>query len=410
MHQKYARWQKIHIEKAMKTRRVLLLNGGRQCGKTTLAKELISHDTTYRSLDDLALREFAQNDPHGFVVHPGKTLIIDEIQRAPNLLSAIKKMVDEDNRPGQYLLTGSANIQSLPTTTESLAGRVHKIRLRPLTQGEILGKSPLFLSKMFGQSFKDVTPSYDREQILQMAFRGGFPEPVRLDEKDRKDWYKDYITSLLERDLQDITKIHRQDSMRQLIEILAAWSSKLMDISAIQSGLSIQRQTVESYINALEALYLVERIKPWIKTDYARVGKQTKFFMTDCGLMSSILNWNIDQVRFDSDRAGKLIETFIFNELSAQIDANNNEYQLFHYRDREQREIDFLVEDNHGSLLGIEVKAGSTISAHDFRHMSWFKNNLAKERSFIGIILYTGAYPISYGDNMWAVPISNLWS
>lgn len=409
MQQKYARWQKHQIEKFIKTRRVLLLSGVRQCGKTTLAKELISNDTLYRSLDDLVLRQFAQNDPDGFITHTGKMLIIDEIQRAPSLLSAIKKMVDEDNRPGQYLLTGSSSLQSLPTATESLAGRIHKIRLRPLTQGEILGKDPLFLTKMFCQSFNDAKPFYAREQILQMAFRGGFPEPIRLAEKDRKDWYKDYVTSLLERDLQDITKIHRQDAMQKLIEILAAWSGKFMDISTIQSGLSIQRQTIESYINALEALYLVERLRPWTNTDYARIGKQTKLFMADCGLMRSILNWDIDQVRFDSDRSGKLIETFVFNELSAQVDVDNNEYQLFHYRDREKREIDFLVE-HKGSLLGIEVKAGSTINLHDFRHMRWFKNNLAKERPFIGIVLYTGAYSISFGDNMWAVPMSNLWS
>ena len=140
----YQRWQKSTLVKALKTRRVLLLNGPRQCGKTTLARQLVSMQTAYRTLDDLALRELAETDPHDFVKHSHKTLIIDEVQRVPALLSAIKMVVDENTRPGQYLLTGSANIQSLPGVKESLAGRIRKLRLRPLCQGELLGVKPIF--------------------------------------------------------------------------------------------------------------------------------------------------------------------------------------------------------------------------------------------------------------------------
>ena len=150
--------------------------------------------------------------------------------------------------------------------------------------------------------------------------------------------------------------------MRELVNILASWSGKFMDISAIGTGLSIQRTTIESYINALEALFLVERVHPWTKTDYARVGKQSKLFMADSGLMASLLKWKTDQVRLDPDRSGKLIETFAFNEIMAQIDAGDGRYELFHYRDREKREIDFLIEREDGVLLGIEIKAGSAIS------------------------------------------------
>lgn len=406
----YERWQKNIIKKAMETRRVLLLSGARQCGKTTLCKAIASKYTIYRTLDDATLLNAAKNDPQGFVKIDFETLIIDEVQHVPELLPAIKKAVDENNKAGQYLLTGSSNIQSLPNVKESLAGRVRKIRLRPLTQGEILGKQPDFLEKAFNQDFSVLPMTYEREEILNLAFRGGFPEAVKLDEKERKQWHKDYISALLARDLKDIANIKRQNAMNDLISVLAAWSGKFMDISAIGSKLSIQRPTIESYINALETLYIVERLHPWIKTDYERVGKQNKIFYTDCGLMASILSWKPEQIKLDPDRAGKLTETFVFNELSAQIDAHPGDYEIFHYRDREQREIDFLVERDDGSLLGIEVKSGSVIDNKSFKHLRWFAKNIAKDRQFIGIVLYTGENTVSFGNNMWAVSMNALWS
>lgn len=410
MAKRYPRWQKKTIKQLMSERRVLLLSGPRQSGKTTLARELESDQTEYRTLDDSTLREAAENDPQGFIKRSTNTMIIDEVQLTPSLLPAIKKAVDEDTRPGQYLLTGSANIQSLPTVRESLAGRIAKIRLRPLAQGEVKKIAPRFIEFAFKQSFSRSYTHYDRDALLEMAFRGGFPEPMILQDRGRRRWHTDYISAILERDLKEITKIHRKNAMRELVNILAAWSAKFMDLSAIGSGLSIQRSTIESYINALETLYLVERIYPWTKTDYARVGKQSRLFMVDSGLMTTLLRWKMDQVRFDSDRSGKLMETFAFNEIMAQVEAGDGLYELFHYRDREKREIDFLIEREDNALLGIEIKAGSAIGKNDFKHMKWFQNNLAKNQTFIGLILYTGEFPASFGDNLWAVPFGLLWS
>ena len=270
--------------------------------------------------------------------------------------------------PRQYLLTGSANIQSLPGVQESLAGRVRKLRLRPLSQGELLGVKPTFLERAFRLDFpKTSNQVYDRQAILQMSFRGGFPETVMLSERERKKWHQDYVDALIERDLQDIARIHRQDAMHELLKVLASWSSKYMDIAAIGSGLSIHRPTVESYINALEALYIVERVSPWIQTDYERVGKRPKLFITDSGLMSSVLGWQRTQVQDDCDRSGR-------------------------------------------ELLGIEVKAGSAINSSHFKHLRWFKENIAKDRPFVGIVLYSGNLAGSMGDGLWAVPFSALWS
>lgn len=407
----YPRWQKKIIEQALKTRRVLIVEGARQCGKTTLVKKISTSDTLYRTLDFLANRVVAQSDPHGFIQRDDKLLIIDEVQRAPELLSAIKLVVDENPRPGQYLLTGSANIQALPSAQESLAGRIRKIRLRPITQGELLGVEPLFLKNAFAQTFSSLDKSiYNRRTLLEIAIRGGFPEAILLEQKERRQWYRDYMTALLERDLKDIAHITRHHAMETLVSVLAAWSGKFMDISAIGSGLSIRRPTIESYINALEALYIVERVQPWTDTDYERVGKQSKLYMTDSGLMAAILQLNMEKIEWDADRSGKLVETFIFNELAAQIEASIDEqYTLFHYRDREKREIDFLVEREDGAILGIEVKAGSSISTADFKHLKWFKENIAKNRPFVGVVLYSGEIAGSMGQDLWVVPFGSLW-
>lgn len=218
----YTRWQETLIQEAMKTRRVLLLSGSRQCGKTTLAKQINPKNSTYLTLDDTTLKQLAQQDPQGFVKLTSKMVIIDEIQRVPELLSAIKLNVDKNTAAGQYLLTGSANISSLPNVQESLAGRIQKIRLRPLAQGEILKTKPTFLEHAFQHSFPSSKKHYDRSALLEIAFRGGFPEALLLQTKERATWHRDYITALLERDLMDITHITRHHAMKELIHTLAA--------------------------------------------------------------------------------------------------------------------------------------------------------------------------------------------
>ncbi|MEE8056219.1 MAG: ATP-binding protein [Pseudomonadales bacterium] len=406
---RYPRWQKDNIKGAMDARRVLLLSGARQCGKTTLAKELVDKDTEYRTLDDLTLKQAADDDPHGFVKHSKRTLIIDEVQRVPNLLAAIKKVVDEDTRTGQYLLTGSANIQALPGVQESLAGRITKLRLRPLSQGEQQQTPSQFIDRAFFGVLEAPALHYDKDALINMACAGGFPEALLLEGRRRKRWHIDYIDAILERDLRDITRIHRLDQMHELVRVLAAWSSKFMNTTQIGSSLSLQKQALNAYINALEALYLLERVKPWTHTDYDRVGKQDKIFMADSGLMASLLGWNIEQVRFDTDRSGKLLETFAFNELAAQVDAADGLYELRHYRDRQKREIDFLIEREDGAMIGIDIKSGTHLKANDFKHLKWFKETLAGDRQFTGLILYSGEHMAAFGKSMLAVPFAALW-
>jgi hypothetical protein len=406
----YQRWQETILKEATKTRRVVLLAGARQTGKTTLAKAIASDKVIYRTLDDETLLQAAHNDPKAFVERDSKMLIIDEVQRTPELLPAIKMAVDNDNSKGQYLLTGSADIRSLPTVKESLAGRISIVRLRTLTQGEILGKKPSFLKTILKRSFPKAPISCSLTDILELAFRGGFPETIDLKKAARKEWHKDYIEALLTRDLKKLINIKRFAALQKLFKFLAAWSSKLMDLAQISSSLLLARPTVESYINALEMLYIVESLPAWSKTDYGRVGKKDKLFITDSGLMASILGWDLDEVRFNPDRLGKLFETFVFNELSSQIASSRDpSYSLFHYRDREQREIDFLIEAENEAMIGIEVKAASIVYPTYFKTLKWFEENMARKKPFTGIILYSGEHCIAFDNNMFAIPISFLW-
>jgi uncharacterized protein len=408
----YPRWQKSSLEQALASRRVVMLTGPRQCGKTTLARKLVSGSTAYRTLDDVAARQAAENDPHLFVDYaPEKgTLIIDEIQKVPDLLPAIKKVVDQNNRPGQFLITGSANILNLPTVTESLAGRIGKVRLRPLSQGEIAGAGPIFLEQAFAQKFTRPKSRHNRNDLIEMIFRGGFPEAIRLEGKARKNWHVDYVDALIEHDLNDVTNIRHIEVMKDLVRVLAAWSSKFMDVSAIGAGLAADRRTLASYISALQSFYIVESVPAWRKTDYDRVGKQDKLFMADTGMMAALLGWKPSDLTNDPDKPGKAFETFAYNELAAQIDAAAESYHLYHYRDRDKREIDFLIERDDRHILAIEVKSGITVKKADFKHIEWFQVNLAKKKSLIGVVLYAGDEILPFGENLWAVPFDCMWT
>ena len=196
--------------------------------------------------------------------------------------------------------------------------------------------------------------------------------------------------------------------MEDLLFTLAAWSGKMMDKSSISSKLAVSRTTLDIYINSLLLLFLFAKVNPWIRTDYEKVGRTSKIYATDTGLMSSILNWNLDDVMLDGEKSGKIVETFVFNELSAQLELQKG-YKFYHYRDRDKREIDFLVENDRGVLLGIEVKAGSAISKSDFRHMVWVKENIANYREFISMIVYSGENVLPFGPDIYAVPIAALW-
>jgi predicted AAA+ superfamily ATPase len=365
----------------------------------------------YRSLDKNEFLQAAKYDPNEFVKNSRSTMVIDEIQKVPSLLSEIKLAVDKNNRPGQYLLTGSANLQTAASINDSLAGRIKHIRLRPLTTGEILGKKPNFLERAFNGNFPIQIKGYDKDAIFDFAFMGGYPEALRLkNAKERKEWHRDYIDNLINKDLHEVENIRRLDTIRDLVKILAGWSGKFMDKAKIGSTLEISKPTFDIYLNALISLFVFERVPPWTKTDYELAGKKSKIYATDTGLMASLLNWKRDDLFLAPDKSGKLMETFVFQELSAQIDLDSD-YSLYQYRDIKKREIDFLIEKQNEGLVGIEVKASRSVSIEDFAPQIWFKKNIVKNKMpYRGIVLYTGEDTLSFGGGMSAVPIAALFT
>jgi predicted AAA+ superfamily ATPase len=318
-------------------------------------------------------------------------MFIDDIQKARKLIPEIKMAVDKNRRPGQYCLTGSANIQTLPIITDSMAGRNKRIRLRPLTMGEILNRKPSFLEHAFSKNFPRKIPGYDKDRIFDFAFRGGYPEAVKLkNQKERREWHRDYIDDLINRDLKDLMNIRRHNELKELMLILAGWSGKFMDMAKIGASMALSKQTLETYINALESLYIFDRVNPWVRTDYDRVGKSAKFYANDTGFMTSVLGWKKEDIMRDSDRSGKLMETFVFGELAAFVDLDRD-YNLFQYRDYKKHEVDFLIERDDRAMVGIEVKAGHSVSKEDFAPQIWFKENIIKGKTPFNAMFFTDA-------------------
>ena len=404
------RWNLSVLRRALRTRRVVVVSGARQCGKSTLLEMFFSDKLQIRSLDSKQLRDAALLDPQSFVRHDGATpMVIDEIQKAPELLSEIKLVVDKDRRPGQFVVTGSADIYSAPESDESLAGRVKNIRMRTFTQGELRNAQPTFLKRLFANDFTDKFPDCDKRGVLEQAFCGGYPEVISLEEEDRREWFQDYVKALFSKDIKDDERIRRQRALKDLLKAVAAWSSKFADTEKLMAACGLYRHSYSEYLGALERYYLCERVEAWTGTDYARIGKRPKWYMCDTGLMAAVLNWRIRDIELDSDKSGKIVETLVFSELAAQVDLSGD-YALYQYRDIDKREIDFIVENADGDLAGIEVKAGTGVGTNDFKHLVWFRDNLAKGRKFIGIVIYTGNKVLSFGDGRLAVPISALWA
>ena len=401
------RWIEPLVISALSARRVVNLAGARQTGKTTLAGHLDIPGARRLTLDDDTLLRAAIADPTGFVQQArGTTTILDEIQKAPSLLPAIKQVVDQDRSKGQYLLTGSANLRFASAVSDSLAGRMRTIRLRTLAEAEIRGRKPDFLGKAFAEDFPDSVDGFDKRTVANLAFRGGYPEVLDLSGRERREWYRGYLDDLLFRDIRDITEIRKLDVLRDVATWLAAHSGKFFSIDELAASSRLSKPTAENYLGALSALYLFDKIPAWSKTDYAKAGKRPKWFACDSGLVANCLAWNEDEACLDPDRSGKLVETWAHNELAVRCELSDG-CALSHYRDSAKREIDFIVENGSGHLLGIEVKAGSSVRSDDFAHLRWFRDNLAKGK-FVGIVLYAGSKTVRFGPGFHAVPLGTL--
>lgn len=405
------RWMQEDVKHALKVRRVVLIGGARQCGKSTLMRSSLKPGERYVSMDNSRTMQVAQDSPDTFVQHAKGTMGIDEIQKLPRLISDIKMVVDLNPRKGQYLISGSSDIRMMAEIKESLAGRLRRLPLRTLAEGEIRKRKRTFLKRAFEGDFPDVLEGGEKQEVLRLALRGGYPEVLQLSPTDRTGWFRDYTRTLLTHDLRDISNIRHMEAMENLLRAFAAWSSKYMDIMGVSAKLEIARSTFNAYAGALTGLYIHETLPAWTESDYDRIGRRPKSFITDSGLMAGLLRWDEKMLSEDPDRAGKLVETFVFHELSAHIGAGDD-YDMWHYRDRAGREIDFIIrERNTGNLLLIDAKAGTSAGPDDFRHMRWFKENLApKGVSVRGIVLYSGKNLYRLRDGFLLLPTSALWA
>jgi len=400
------RWQLQKLRSALASRRGVHLTGARQCGKTTLVRSIADETMRLVSLDEDAYFNAARDDPYGFVMRgDGETLVIDEVQKVPALLNAIKRRLDDDDTRGQYLLTGSSNLLFAKEVKDSLAGRLRTIRLRTLTEGEVRSGKGDFIQRALVADFPAEIPGWGKRDVLHLAYVGGYPEARQLDSDELREWYRGYLNDLLVKDIRDITEIRKIDALRVVSDWLIAHSSKYFESNELCARAGLSKETLDNYLSALQALYVFDRVKPWSGSDYARLGKRGKWFAADSGFLGNVLGWNEDEVYYQDDACGKLVETWAYHELASLVDLHP-EFTLTQYRDSDRHEIDFML-DNADVTIGIEVKAGSVASAADFRSMKWFASTLSRKR-FVGIVLYSGHSVLRFGDGFHAVPFGAL--
>jgi predicted AAA+ superfamily ATPase len=397
---------------ALADSRAVAVLGARQVGKSTLVAQIASdeHPARLISLDDDATADAARTDPTGFIADIDGPVAIDEIQRAPELLLAIKRRLDADQTRGQFLLTGSANILSLPTVADALPGRVEYLTLWPLSQGEMHSVRERFIDELFDGRWPRLTGTpIGRRPIAPVLVMGGYPEVQGRSTRGRSRFFSSYIASIIGRDLDDVANVRNVQNIERLLYVIAARSGSLTSFHGMGNDLELDANTVRSHTKILEDLFLVRQLKPWHVNLGSRQIKSSKTYIVDSGMLAHLIGADERRIVEDGAVAGTMLESFIAMELQRQADWTDRPIQLFHYRDKQQREVDIVIERHDGDVVGIEVKASATPSAADFTGLRHLRDNLGP-RFKAGVVLHAGADTLPFGDRLAAVPISGLWS
>lgn len=398
------------VHEALRDTRVVLINGARQGGKSTLVQLVgAAHGAQWRTLDRAVTRQAAEEDPTGFVDLP-TPMVIDEIQRVPELLLAIKERVDRDQRPGRFLLTGSARVLGLRKLPDALPGRMETIELWPFSQGEIDGSPDGFVDAVFthGPDLR-IDSTVRRAEYAQRIVRGGFPESVARAQPRRRERFLDsYVADLISRDVSQLSEIERTGEMRTLIRLLAARSGQLLVASALGSDVRLSQRTVGRYLDLLEEVFLIKRIPAWSRNLSTRAIGTPKIAMVDSGVAANLLDADAGQLLRPGAAFGPLLEGFVLMELARQLTWSDERVELFHYRTRDKTEVDAVLENRRGQVVGVEVKASSTVRAEDFRGLRHLTERLGDD-FLVGIVLYTGDQTLPFGPRLRAMPLSALW-
>lgn len=363
----------------------------------------------YLTLDDQAVSSFAAADPLGFV-RGLDYAVIDEVQRAPELLLAIKRAVDEDYRPGRFLLTGSANVMTLPKVADSLAGRMETLRLLPLCRAEIEGRQSGFVDQLFAGKVAAPNAAIVGDDLVELVLAGGFPEALeRSSPRRRRAWALAYLESVLTRDLRDIAEIERLTELPRFVRLLAEHSARLVNFTRFGSAIGVSYKTAQRYIGLLEQIFLVSVLRPWHTNAIKRLVKSPKLHFVDTGLLSAARGLGVDDFRKDRTKLGGLLENYVYAEILRLMTASEDPPQCFHFRDVKKAEVDLVLERRDGSLVGIEVKASATVTAADFNGLRKLARAADREFAF-GAVLYDGGEVLPFGANLAAVPVSCLWN
>ena len=388
---------------------VVLIHGPRQCGKTTLARQVGgSMGYQYISFDDTVARAAAEADPVGFVGGLGERVVLDEVQRVPSLFTALKQEVDARRVPGRFLLTGSSQVLLVPALSDSLAGRMEILRLDPLSQSEMVGGVPNFLDDLFRGTFETAATCRLGGDLGARIAGGGYPAALaRPTARRRANWYRSFVDAQLQRDVRDMARISALDVLPRLLGAAASQTSRLYNLSDLASPFQLSRPTIGDYVALLERLFLIDRLPPWHANRLNRLVKAPKLHIGDTGLGCALMGVNPGSLALDRPLFGQLLETFVFQELRRQAVCQEPPLAFYHYRDRDQAEVDVVMERGSAAVAGVEVKAAATVTPSDFRGLRKLQR-AAAGRFASGVVLYDGEVTAGFGDRMFAVPVRAL--
>jgi hypothetical protein len=406
----YPRFIERSLAEALSDTPVVLIHGPRQCGKTTLAKTFgKTRGYAYFSFDDDVAAAAARADPAGFIGDLPARAILDEVQRVPEVFTALKLAVDRDRTPGRFILTGSANLLFVPKLADSLAGRMEILRLHPLAQCELAGKAPSFLDRLFDGSFPTRTYKRLGEDLAERIVSGGYPAAVaRATHRRRSAWYRDYVETLIQRDVRDLARIRALDALPHLLGLAAGQTAQLLNVSDLASPFQLSRPTIREYVTLLERIFLLDVLPPWHSNRISRLIKTPKVHVGDTGVACSLLGLDARNLSRDRETLGHLVETFVFQELCRQASWHEAEIRFYHFRNKDKVEVDIVLERAAREVAGIEVKASATVASRDFRGLRKLKQ-VSEDRFTKGVILYDGEMSVSFGNGLYALPIRTLW-
>jgi len=395
--------------------RAAAITGPRQAGKSTLARQLQSAGVVpnYFTLDDEATRNAARADPDGFALSLPRPAVIDEVQRVPSLMLAVKQILDNDPAPGQFLLTGSADLLTARVVADALPGRVEYLNLWPLARAEIEGKRDSVIDALLDGTPPRVSGApKGRAASAELVVAGGFPDALNRNPRQRARYLRSYVQATLARDLPEIGGVRGDPSkLELLLRLLAARTSTLVNYAALGRALALDEKTVKAHVELLAQLFLLHRLRPWSANLGARQVKTPKLLLTDTGLAAALVG--VDAARYSAPDqgalAGGLFETFVVMELIKQASWSTTPVELFFYRDSDKREVDLVVESASGDVVAIEAKAAAATTASDVRGLRVLRDKLG-ERFKTGVVVYSGEHTLPIEDRIWAIPISGLWT